>query len=508
MHTVQVRLRRDAGLSEPEKTPGAVTLATPFGPATLRGLPPGAVAALRVLARGGATEDELAETVTEHDGEGGLLRWHLLLRKLSAGALLERAVLVPSGREVVPSGGEVVPSGGEVAPSGGEPVAVLRPYGGGPLRPAAPLAADARVRLSRFAVAAPEDGRLVVRAPRSPLGVELAPAAAPLLGLLADWTVPAGLACPGLPDETTAAVLGLFADAGLLVRPTPEGEDPERGAAPLAQWSPADLWLHTRTREPRTTGRYGGTYPLRGVWDPLPVAPPAFAGDRIALEPPDLDAIAKTEASLTEVIEARRSIREHDAADPITLDRLGELLYRTMRQRRTFTGEDGQELADRPYPSGGAVHELEVYPLVVSCEGLEPGLWHYAAHGHVLERVADPGPATRTLLDRAKAAAMMTEDPQVLLIVTARFGRVMWKYETIAYSLILKHVGVLYQTFYLVATAMGLAVCGLGGGDAAEFAAASGLDPHAEGSVGELLLGSRRGGAAGTPPGWSPEVPA
>ncbi|MEV4328075.1 hypothetical protein AB0J37_38050, partial [Microbispora rosea] len=117
MHTVQVRLRRDAGLSEPEKTPGAVTLATPFGPATLRGLPPGAVAALRVLARGGATEDELAETVTEHDGEGGLLRWHLLLRKLSAGALLERAVLVSSG---------------------GEPVAVLRPYGGGPLRPAAP----------------------------------------------------------------------------------------------------------------------------------------------------------------------------------------------------------------------------------------------------------------------------------------------------------------------------------------------------------------------------------
>lgn len=232
MHTVQVRLRRDAGLSEPEETPGVVTLATPFGPATLRGLPPGAVAALRALARGGTSEDELARTVTEHDGEGGLLRWHLLLRKLSAGALLERAVLlVPSGGEaVVPSGGETVPSGGEMATAGAEPVAVLRPFGGGPLRPAAPLAADARVRLSRFAIAVPEDGRLVVRVPRSPLGVELAPAAAPLLGLLADWTTPAGLACPGLPAETTAAVLGLFADAGLLVRPTPEGRTPS--AAP------------------------------------------------------------------------------------------------------------------------------------------------------------------------------------------------------------------------------------------------------------------------------------
>ncbi|NUR91486.1 MAG: dehydrogenase, partial [Nonomuraea sp.] len=67
----------------------------------------------------------------------------------------------------------------------------------------------------------------------------------------------------------------------------------------------------------------------------------------------------------------------------------------------------------------------------------------------------------------------------------------MWKYETIGYSLVLKHVGVLYQTLYLVGTAMDLAVCGLGGGDAADFALASGLDYLSEGSVGELIIGSR-----------------
>jgi hypothetical protein len=37
---------------------------------------------------------------------------------------------------------------------------------------------------------------------------------------------------------------------------------------------------------------------------------------------------------------------------------------------------------------------------------------------------------------------------------------------------------------------MGLAVCGLGGGDAGDFAAATGLDYHVEGSVGELVIGS------------------
>jgi SagB-type dehydrogenase family enzyme len=100
----------------------------------------------------------------------------------------------------------------------------------------------------------------------------------------------------------------------------------------------------------------------------------------------------------------------------------------------------------------------------------------------------------------------MKADPQVLLVVAARFGRLMWKYETMAYALLLKDVGVLYQTVYLVGTAMGLAVCALGGGDAGDFAAASGLDYLAEGSVGEILLGSRPAAPDGRPgtPGGRP----
>jgi SagB-type dehydrogenase family enzyme len=155
-----------------------------------------------------------------------------------------------------------------------------------------------------------------------------------------------------------------------------------------------------------------------------------------------------------------------------------------------FTSGDGQEAADRPYPSGGALHELEIYPLITQCRGAPPGLWHYAAADHQLEHVADPGRATNALVTAARAAGTMVTDPQVVLIVAARFGRVMWKYDVMAYSLILKHVGVLYQTIYLVGTAMGLAVCGLGGGDAADFTVASGLDYHAEGSVGELVVGT------------------
>jgi SagB-type dehydrogenase family enzyme len=62
----------------------------------------------------------------------------------------------------------------------------------------------------------------------------------------------------------------------------------------------------------------------------------------------------------------------------------------------------------------------------------------------------------------------------------------------ISYSALLKNVGVLYQTMYLVATAMNLAPCALGAGDSDLFARAVGLDYYAETSVGEFLLGSKR----------------
>jgi hypothetical protein len=67
----------------------------------------------------------------------------------------------------------------------------------------------------------------------------------------------------------------------------------------------------------------------------------------------------------------------------------------------------------------------------------------------------------------AQAAAGMgvtAASMQTLIVITARFARVAWKYESIAYQLVLKHVGVLIQTMYLVATAMELAPCAVGNG--------------------------------------------
>jgi SagB-type dehydrogenase family enzyme len=94
-------------------------------------------------------------------------------------------------------------------------------------------------------------------------------------------------------------------------------------------------------------------------------------------------------------------------------------------------------------------------------------------------------------MDASHSTTIPRDKLQVLIVIAARFQRIAWKYASIAYSIILKDVGVLYQTMYLNATAMGLAPCGVGCGDADLFARAAGTDYYAETSVGEFLLGSR-----------------
>ena len=74
--------------------------------------------------------------------------------------------------------------------------------------------------------------------------------------------------------------------------------------------------------------------------------------------------------------------------------------------------------------------------------------------------------------------------------MTSRFGRLAWKYRSMAYAATLKDVGIVTQQMYLAATAMGLAPCALGGGDSDLFARAFGIDYYEEPAVGEFVLGT------------------
>lgn len=196
-------------------------------------------------------------------------------------------------------------------------------------------------------------------------------------------------------------------------------------------------------------------------------------------------------------MEARQSLRLH-GEPPISLAALGELLFRTLRVRGMTPTTDGtrQGRSDRPHPSAGGCHPLETYVVVGRCEDLPAGLYHYHPQQHALYRIDAPAEPVQALLRDAMRASGVDEPPQLLLVLAARFGRTAWVYGRLAHRLVLQEVGVVMQSVYLCATAMGLAACALGTGDAGRLAALTGVDPRVEASVGEIMLGS----AAPEPP--------
>ena len=353
-----------------------------------------------------------------------------------------------------------------------------------------PRPADAALVLSRFAVLRREGADLLVESPRSWCDLVIHdPAVVAVVAALTEPTRAEDVR--GLP---AAAVEPLLDDLWRACLAVPAENSEEETELRLRQWSPFELWLHNRSRLGSGCG-FNTSWGLTGwgehLCPPLPARPERYDGTTVELHRPDLDALRRDDPSLTAVLEGRRSIRDHDQERPITADQLGEFLYRCARVRGT-TVLDGIEHVDRPYPSGGALHELELYPLVRDVSGLEPGLYHYDGHDHALRAVCGPNDATAQLLMGAELATG-AEDPQVLIVVAARFGRMLWKYEGMGYAAILKDVGVLFGQMYNVATAMGLAPCAVGGGHAEVFSEATGRDYFTEGAVGEFLLGSDPG---------------
>ncbi len=220
--------------------------------------------------------------------------------------------------------------------------------------------------------------------------------------------------------------------------------------------------------------------------EPLPAdhLPATATGARLTLPEPATGG----RSAYAEVAERRRSERRPGA--PLGAQQLGELLHRTVRVRAVRRSSAG-DLVDRPVPSAGSLGAVALYPLVVDCEGIEPGLYRYAGSEHALRRLESARDADlERLVAVARSTAGLPADApvQVLLILAARFGRLQYKYSGMAYAAVLKDVGVVFQALYLAATATGIGGCALGGGDASAFERASGLDRWEEGSVGEFLV--------------------
>ncbi len=342
--------------------------------------------------------------------------------------------------------------------------------------------------LSKFAILHRNSNGLVLEHPLSPCDVHIHDGR--LLVVLDDPGAP----CPEVPDAVAAAFRADLHRFGFLVATGSEDDDTAEFSD--ACWNAPDLWFHRRsTLGDRivTWDRFGPTKWAAGRFPQPSARRDAYPGEPVVLPRPDLAARRTDDPPLAAVVEDRFSTRTFDDSHPLTVDQLGELLYRTARTRQTETVGPGEQLVSRPYPSAGGVYELELYPVVHTMVGVEPGMYHYDSFDHVLRPVAAAdSPAVARLIKPAAATLVGGVEPQVLLVIAARPGRILWTYEQIGYTLILKDVGALMQTLYLAGTAMGIGVCAQGFGDTAAFTAATGVDERQECSVGSVVVGSRR----------------
>ena len=339
--------------------------------------------------------------------------------------------------------------------------------------------------LSRFAYLRrlPETGTTVVESPLS--GYRLTVAEPAVAALLAAGFEP-GRPASGLTAEEVTAVAGLLAATGMLTDMDTEHVQ--------SRWEFHDLLFHTRSRYGQHDYPGGGVYQHADTRPPAEPVLPTEPGIDLAV--PDWGRILAADPPLSEVLEGRRSVRDYDQA-PVTTEQLGELLYRAARVRRIGQLDTrlphSYQAVSRPFPSGGGLGELELYVTVVRCAGLEPGIYRYDPAGHrLVARPHDPGARMELVRQAYIATGGSLTAPQLVFTVTSRLERISWKYSTIAYALALKHVGVLYQTVYLVATAMGLAPCAFGSGDSEVAARAIGLNWIEQPTVGEFAIGSRR----------------
>ncbi|MGB7441874.1 MAG: SagB family peptide dehydrogenase [Coleofasciculaceae cyanobacterium] len=429
----------------------------------------GLLKAIKTLAAEGATEEYLSDLVLQTDGVSELTKFYYYLQKFINLGMICQTVLAE-----------------------GLPLARRSPLYPNDQFELKEVAVDKKYVLSRFAYCHRKQEQLVLECPLASAEIILADGrgAALVVELAKPQTCQeVGNKVAGISQETIQQFFTLLLSSEMLVQVAEDGKVEEEKSAPLAYWEFHDLLFHSRIRRGRHGNPVGKTFRFLDKLEQPPMVKPKVCEDIIELYKPDIEKLKEEDSPFSWVLEKRQSIRSYHE-QPITDRQLGEFLFRCARNKR-FISKDYGECVHRPYANGGGRYELEIYAIVNTCENLDSGIYLYYPEDHQLGRLTGRTPQVETLLEESYLATGKACKAQVLFIFAARFPRVAWVYESIAYSIVLKDVGSLQQTMYLVATAMNLAPCAIGSGNSDVFATAVGTDYYAETSVGEFILGSQ-----------------
>ena len=379
--------------------------------------------------------------------------------------------------------------------SNGAAVATIEPQGTRALSGKGSLGSGYSLQISRFALVRRVGDSIVVEAPNSSVLLRLHDSRyMTVLFFLAKLRTEAEIYTefPTLGREVLRDFLESLYSIGILDIADNDGVLSEDNNPELLQWEFHDLLFHSYSRMGVRNGGYGGTYRFGDRIQYTPALKEFPAEKIIELSKPETlgfdDGIK--DIGFIDVIESRRT-RYVSGANPITIDELSEFLWYSYRVKAYSPANKLEphacDVTLRPVPGAGAMHEIDLYLGISRCKGLDNGFYHYNPLLHALEKIVDR-PEQASLIQDAVRLASLDTPPDVLILFASRFNRISWKYEKMSYAATLKNVGVLYNQMYLIATALGLSPCALGGGNVETFAKAFQISPYLEGSVGEFIL--------------------
>jgi len=190
----------------------------------------------------------------------------------------------------------------------------------------------------------------------------------------------------------------------------------------------------------------------------------------------------------------RRTCRNFDGSATLPAADLATMLHRVWGAVGTLALAPGAVAVKKTSPAGGGLHAVEAYLLVQRVEGLAPGLYHYLPMQHSLEPLQALAPeAAAALAHRFVAGQHWFANVPVMVVMTARFDRLFWKYRRHPKAWRVAHldVGHLSQTSYLSAADLGLGAFVTAAINDREIEPALGLVPMQEGAVAIVGFGPR-----------------
>lgn len=164
-------------------------------------------------------------------------------------------------------------------------------------------------------------------------------------------------------------------------------------------------------------------------------------------------------ATVLDVIQQRASGRNFGRR-PLSAVKLATLLRHGNGVLATAHNSEGS-FYRRAAANSGDLGSVEVFPILLNVDGVEPGIYHFDSVAHDLTRIR-----AGSFGDWLREVVLFQAEfsgAAAALVLTSALGRVQTKYSDRGYRFALMDVGHVSENLYLVGTGLGLQVCATAG---------------------------------------------